>query len=91
MIEPVFQFLLIIAELFKETLFKHSDWHAFVCKICYETLDRCDHYHGEWQCLDCGEWTFPVYYEFDDGCQFCGSENVKRENFEIGQKMTKEN
>mgnify|MGYP003638045721 CR=1 FL=1 len=36
----------------------------------------CEHYHGEWQCSDCGEWTYPFHYDFAEGCQSCGSANV---------------
>ena len=32
--------------------------------------------HGEWQCRDCGEWTYPWHYSRADGCQTCGSTNV---------------
>ncbi len=32
---------------------------------------------GEWECRDCGEYTYPFFYEFNEGCQNCSSQNVR--------------
>ena len=45
-----------------------------ICKECrVSVFDGCDHDHGERLCEGCGEWTYPFYYDLDDGCQHCGS------------------
>jgi site-specific DNA-cytosine methylase len=50
---------------------------GFACNRCGEDVfNGCRHYHGEWQCKDCGNWTYPFHYKFEDGCQSCGSRNV---------------
>jgi hypothetical protein len=44
---------------------RQEGWECFICDM---PLMECSHYHGEWQCQDCGDWTYPVYYDFEDGC-----------------------
>ena len=68
-----------------ESLKKTED--GWICTNCHNPLDQCDHYHGEWQCQECKEWTYPMYYDIEDGCQHCGSDLVKLENFKIGEDM----
>ena len=50
---------------------------GWVCNSCgVGVFDGCECNHGEWQCQDCGEWTYPFYNGIEDGCQHCGSGNV---------------
>jgi hypothetical protein len=50
---------------------------GFVCNTCQqEIFAGCELYFGEWLCRDCDEWTYPFYYEIEDGCQHCGSKNI---------------
>lgn len=50
---------------------------GWICRKCnQDVFGGCEHYHGEWQCADCGEWTYPFHYTFSEGCQVCGSKNV---------------
>ena len=46
------------------------------CKSCgLLVFGGCGCSHGEMQCGECGEWTYPFYYELpEDGCQYCGSD-----------------
>ena len=63
-----------------------------ICVICdLPIFDGCEHYHGEWQCDDCGEWTYPFYYEISEGCQYCGSSNVKALDLEPGKELERAN
>ena len=50
-------------------------WECTSCGL--EIFNGCRHDHGEWECIDCGEWTYPFYYEPEDGCQHCGSSNIR--------------
>jgi len=50
---------------------------GWFCRTCGVAIGNgCGCPHGEWQCVDCGEWTYPFHYEHADGCQFCGSRLV---------------
>ena len=61
-----------------ETIEKNDD--GYFCKLCgLDVFNGCEHYHGEFQCLECNEWTYPVYCDIRDGCHICGSKFVKRE------------
>lgn len=47
---------------------------GWICEMCGEDVFcgcQCD--HGESQCPRCGEWTYPFFYEPNDGCSQCGS------------------
>jgi len=50
-------------------------WECGSCR--QDVFNGCPHYFGEWECEDCGEWTYPFYYEFKDGCQHCGGAKVR--------------
>ena len=51
--------------------------NGWECRACGKpVLDGCRHYHGEWQCKRCGEWTYPFHYEPEQGCQACGSRDI---------------
>jgi DNA (cytosine-5)-methyltransferase 1 len=58
-------------------IFGEEGWECSKCGI--GIFDGCSHYHGEWQCLDCKEWTYPFYYDPEDGCQHCGSNNIDKQ------------
>ena len=52
---------------------RDGDWYCNSCGLLIFGGCGCD--HGEMQCKECGEWTYPFYYELpEDGCQHCGSE-----------------
>jgi len=47
------------------------------CKWCKRgVMSGCECDHGEWECNECEEWTYPFYYDEWDGCSHCGSEDV---------------
>ena len=51
--------------------------NGWECRACGKPVfDGCRHYHGEWQCKRCGEWTYPFHYEPEQGCQACGSRDI---------------
>jgi len=51
--------------------------NGWFCKWCGgEVMSECECDHAEWQCTDCGEWTYPFHYEKRDGCAHCGSRDV---------------
>ena len=59
-----------------KTAFKEED-EGWICTKCKNPVfEGCGCDHGEWECGDCGEYTYPFYYDFDDGCSHCGSGNV---------------
>ena len=48
-----------------------GDWE---CKECGQAVfGGCQCEHGESQCHQCEEWTYPFYYNPSDGCSHCGS------------------
>ena len=50
---------------------------GWYCKWCNrEVFSGCECDHAEWECNECGEWTYPFYYEERDGCSHCGSYDV---------------
>ena len=49
-------------------------WYCLRCGLAIFGGCGCD--HGEWQCDECGEWTYPFYYDRSDGCSHCGHEIV---------------
>ena len=50
---------------------------GWICKSCkQDVFSGCGCDHGEWECLDCGEWSYPFHYDKRDGCSFCSSQNV---------------
>lgn len=54
---------------------RDGDWYCNSCGLLIFGGCGCD--HGEMQCKECGEWTYPFYYELpEDGCQHCGSEEL---------------
>jgi len=54
---------------------RDGDWYCNSCGLLIFGGCGCD--HGEMQCKECGEWTYPFYYELpEDGCQHCGSEKL---------------
>ena len=54
---------------------------GWYCRRCgRDVFEGCECDHGEWQCGECGEWTYPFHYEKSDGCQWCGSDNVADAN-----------
>lgn len=59
---------------------------GWICNTCdLDVFSGCLHYHGEWQCRSCGEWTYPFWYEHREGCQWCGSRDVADPVFEGSQ------
>ena len=47
---------------------------GWICARCgQEIFSGCGCDHGEWQCGECGEWTYPFYYSTEEGCQHCGA------------------
>ena len=51
--------------------------NGWKCKWCdKEVMSGCECDHGEWECNECSEWTYPFYYDERDGCSYCGSEDV---------------
>jgi len=57
------------------------DESGIICQACgFDVMVGCMHYHGEWVCNDCGEWTYPFFYDFSGGCEWCGSDNVRYPN-----------
>ena len=54
---------------------RDGDWYCNSCGLLIFGGCGCD--HGEMQCKECGEWTYPFYYDLpEDGCQHCGSEEL---------------
>ena len=54
---------------------RDGDWYCNSCGLLIFGGCGCD--HGEMQCKECGEWTYPFYYELpEDGCQHGGSEEL---------------
>ena len=52
---------------------RDGDWYCNSCGLLIFGGCGCD--HGEMQCKECGEWTYPFYYDLpEDGCQHCGAE-----------------
>lgn len=48
-----------------------GDWE---CKQCGSPVfGGCECDHGESQCHNCREWTYPFYYSTSDGCSYCGT------------------
>jgi len=48
-----------------------DDW---ICNGCgYPVFCWCECDHGESQCPKCNEWTYPFYWEPEDGCSYCGN------------------
>lgn len=60
---------------------------GLVCIQCRLPIDQCNHYHGEWQCKHCHEWTYPFYYDISDGCSHCGSTQVMTEDLNPGDEL----
>lgn len=57
----------------------HPSECGWICNLCGNgVFEGCGCDHGEWECMECGEWTYPFYYEKDDGCQYCGSNDVRQ-------------
>ena len=60
-----------------------------ICRSCrLDVFNGCACYHGEWLCRDCHEWTYPFHYDFEDGCQTCGSKDVVRPGSKKGRGGT---
>jgi hypothetical protein len=57
---------------------KRLDDGELVCGRCDRVvLDGCRCYQGEMKCLECEEWTYPLFYDLpDDGCSSCGSSRL---------------
>lgn len=50
---------------------------GYICLSCgAEIFSGCECDHGEWECDECGEYTYPFHYDRDEGCLHCGSNNV---------------
>jgi len=47
-------------------------WQCDTCNR--EVFNGCECDHGERLCSECGEWTYPLYYEMADGCSHCGAD-----------------
>lgn len=59
-----------------------------LCRQCgNEPLGgECGCPHGEMQCLDCNEWTYPFFYVLpEDGCQYCGGSRLVNAECERGR------
>jgi len=66
---------------------------VFTCRRCGEEPlgGQCACKHGEMQCLDCSEWTYPFYYDLpSDGCQSCGSHRLVHALHERGCRRVTE-
>ncbi|MGB1728845.1 MAG: hypothetical protein ACPHF2_02550 [Crocinitomicaceae bacterium] len=62
----------------KSTAYRTDD--GWICSTCNKNIfSGCEHYFGEWQCLNCKEWTYPMHNEIEDGCMHCGSNEVRTE------------
>ena len=58
-----------------EAIRTDKGWECGTCG--QDVFNGCSHYFGEWECEDCGEWTYPFYYDFEEGCQHCGGSKVR--------------
>ena len=58
------------------------------CEQCgQDVFGGCDCDHGERICGNCGEWTYPYYYEVADGCSQCGAaRSIPDTNSERGRE-----
>lgn len=49
--------------------------NGWQCLDCHQDVfGGCECDHGERVCRECGEWTYPYYYEVVEGCAHCGAD-----------------
>ena len=59
---------------------------GYFCTKCQcGIFEGCECNLGEWECRECGEFTYPFFYEFNEGCQYCSSQNVR---YAFGNRST---
>mgnify|MGYP003642710109 CR=1 FL=1 len=66
--------IFILGELQRTATRTEDGWWCLRCGT--DIFSGCGCYHGEWICKQCESWTYPFYYEFKEGCQTCGSDDV---------------